>query len=148
MAPFGICKHALKTGPSSGTVRREAVAPSHGPRIGLSMSPDKRDLVEARIQEARQRGDFDDLAGRSKPLELEELPGASSEERFEALLMRSMGEVSAEVLLVREIRARRMALEQIVDPGERQRLLSELQEKRDELSAALKERKTRREKGG
>jgi hypothetical protein len=109
------------------------------------MAVDKRkDLAEARIQEARQRGDFDQLPGRNKPLELEELPGTNPEERFEALILRSMGEVAAEVLIVRDIRQRKIALAHVEAPDERKRLLAALQEKRDELGAALRERKRRR----
>lgn len=71
--------------------------------------------------------------------------GASGEERFEALMMRAMGEASAEVLVVRDIRAQRAALEQVAGAAKRERLLRALQQKRDELSAALKERRARRE---
>jgi hypothetical protein len=105
----------------------------------------RKDLAEARIQEARQRGEFDELPGRNKPLALEELPGTNPEERFEALMLRSMGEVAAEVLIVRDIRQRKMALAHVHAPDERKRLLTELQEKREELSTALRERKRQRD---
>lgn len=60
-------------------------------------------------------------------------------------MMRAMGEASADVLVVRDIRAQRAALEQVAGAAERERLLRALQQKRDELSAALKERRARRE---
>ena len=129
----------------SGSVRERLFTPCCGRERVWTMSVDKRrDLAEARIQEARQRGDFDALPGRNEPLELEELPGSNPEERFEALMLRSMGEVAAEVLIVRDIRQRNIALANVESPDERKRLLTALQEKRDELSAALRERKRQR----
>jgi hypothetical protein len=107
--------------------------------------PDERGgLVEARIRAAQARGDFDDLPGRGKPLDLSEPPGVTPEHRFEALLLRSAGEVAVEVVLAREIRACRKALEQTDSAEERARLQAAIYGKLDELSAALKARREER----
>lgn len=79
------------------------------------------DLVEAQIRAARERGDFDQLPGRGEPLPADPLEGLSPDQRFEALLMRSLGEVSAKVAVVREIRARRALLEHSSSEQERGR---------------------------
>jgi hypothetical protein len=98
-------------------------------------------LVEARIREARERGAFDDLPGQGQPLHLDDLNGLTPEQRFEALLLRSCGEVSPEVALLREIRACREALVSCQVESERERLRGELRRKAVELSELLKERR-------
>lgn len=98
-------------------------------------------LVEAHIREARERGAFDDLPGQGQPLQLDDLNGLTPEQRFEALFLRSCGEVSPEVALVREIHAGREALSKCEDETERERLRSELRRKAAELSAMWKERR-------
>lgn len=62
-------------------------------------------LVEQRIDEARARGDFDDLAGAGRPLELEDLSLVSEELRAAYLLLKNAGCLPAEV------RARRDGLD-------------------------------------
>jgi hypothetical protein len=102
---------------------------------------DNSDLVEAQIRAARARGAFDDLEGHGKPLDLEPLPGANAEQRFEGLLMRSLGEVAPEVALAREIRECRKSSESAGSTAERDRMLQVLRSKFDELAATLKARK-------
>lgn len=94
--------------------------------------------LEAQVREARERGEFDHLPGRGKPLQLDDLDHLPSEQRLAALVMRSMQEVPVAVTLVREIRAFRAAIEDSDADEEKQRLLGLLQQKLSDLAAALK----------
>jgi hypothetical protein len=98
-------------------------------------------IVEARIREARERGDLDDLPGHGKPLNLDDLNGLTAEQRFEALLLRSCGELAPEVALTREIRAFRERLASCESEAERARLREALQNKAAELSALVRGRR-------
>ena len=104
------------------------------------MSADERGgLVDAQIRAARERGVFDDLPGRGKPLELDDVPPSlTSDQHFEALLMRTLGELPPEVALVRDIRACRVALEQNVSAAESERLETVRGQKLNELCALLR----------
>jgi hypothetical protein len=98
-------------------------------------------LVDAQIRAARARGDFDDLASRGKPLALDDMPASfTAEQHFEALLLRTLGEVPLEVALVRDIRACRKALEQEPSSAESERLQKARSQKVDELCALLRAR--------
>lgn len=91
-------------------------------------------LIEARIQEARSRGELDDLPGAGEPLALDDLAGLAQEERVEALLLRCAGGVPEEVILLREIAALREALRGDQTKTQRARLTRELRDKSLRLS--------------
>ncbi|HEX6240843.1 MAG TPA: DnaJ family domain-containing protein [Polyangiales bacterium] len=97
-----------------------------------------QDALEAQVRSARERGEFDDLPGHGKPLQLDDLDHLPSEQRLAALLMRSMREVPVAVALVREIRALRGVIEASDSEPERARALGLLQSKLTELNTALK----------
>ena len=96
-----------------------------------------QDDVEAQVRATRGRGDFERLPGLGKPLPLDDLDGLSAEQRFEALLMRSIGEVSAKVAVVREIRACRALIERSGCAEERERARVTAREKINELQQLL-----------
>jgi hypothetical protein len=107
----------------------------------VTMTRWMRSLADAQIDAARMRGDFDNLRGKGKPLELDELDGLSAEQRFEALLLRSLGEVAPELALIRAIRTGRAQLATCAEPLERKRLEGVLGAQVSELTAALKARR-------
>ena len=116
-------------------------------RVRDMPTDERADLVEAQIQAARMRGDFDNLPGHGKPLDLDDLPGLTPEQRFEALLLRGAGELAVEVLLAREIRECREALEQATSAEEREHVRTTLDAKLDELAVALKARRSSKHAG-
>lgn len=103
---------------------------------------ERHGLVEALIRAARERGDFDNLPGHGKPLELDDLSGLSVEQRFDVLFLRSMGELPLEALLAREIRQCRQELERAQSGDEKVRMQEVLRAKLDELIATLKARRS------
>jgi len=82
--------------------------------------------VEQRIDEAQARGDFDDLAGAGRPLELEELSLVPEELRAAYLLLKNAGYLPAEVRTRQEIAKVEALIHQAVTPElakkDRQRL--------------------------
>jgi hypothetical protein len=98
-------------------------------------------IVEPRIREALANGALDDLPGAGKPLELDDYPGLTPEERMEALLLRTLGEVSEEVLLLREIRADRERIAAATDEAERERLRVLAREKAERVGKLFEERR-------
>ena len=56
-------------------------------------------LVEQRIQESMRNGEFEDLPGHGKPLELEDLSGVPEELRMSFKIMKNSGLVPEEVSL-------------------------------------------------
>jgi hypothetical protein len=75
-------------------------------------------IAEKRIRDAMDRGEFDDLPGAGRPLELNEDPLVPPEVRMAYRVLKNAGIVPAEILQRREI-ADLEALVATLDPGER-----------------------------
>ncbi|AIQ52588.1 J-domain-containing protein [Paenibacillus sp. FSL R7-0331] len=102
-------------------------------------------LAEQRIQEAMRNGEFADLPGHGKPLELEDLSGVPEELRMSFKIMKNAGVVPEELTL----RAECITLEELLaaclssgnsDPAGRKSLESRLTVKRMRLEQLLRER--------
>jgi hypothetical protein len=65
------------------------------------MDPFER-IVETRLQEAAEKGLFDDLPGAGKPLELEDLSGVPAELRASYLVLKNAGYLPEEMQLRKE----------------------------------------------
>jgi Domain of unknown function (DUF1992) len=102
------------------------------------MSKSGHELLEAQVRAARERGEFENLPGHGKPLQLDDLDHLPPGKRLAALVMRGAGEVSVVVTLVREIRACRALIERSQSASERERTRVTIRDKIAELSAALK----------
>jgi hypothetical protein len=61
------------------------------------------ELIERRIAEAQQRGDFDELPGAGRPLPEEDLTGVPQELRVAIRVLRNAGCVPAEVEALRDL---------------------------------------------
>lgn len=79
------------------------------------------DIAEARIQEARERGEFDHLPGAGRPLELEEDALVPEELRVAYRILKNAGCLPREVELRREVHELGQLLGALEDPGERDR---------------------------
>ena len=101
-------------------------------------------IAEARIAEAIERGDFDDLPGKGRPLELEDLSRLPADMRLSYKILRNAEVVPPEVELRREVYALGRLIDVTTDEDERaelrrRRSLSELQ-----YSLLLERRASRR----
>jgi hypothetical protein len=79
-------------------------------------------IAEARISEAIDRGDFDDLAGAGRPLELEDLSHVPPDLRVAYKVLRNAEVVPPEVELRREIHSLSGLIGTVDDENEHTRL--------------------------
>ena len=76
-------------------------------------------IVEQRIAEAAERGDFDDLPGAGQPLDLDDDALIPRDLRMAYRLLRNAGYVPDEVRLLGELASAEQLLAQAVDPTDR-----------------------------
>lgn len=79
-------------------------------------------IAEVKITEAIERGEFDDLPGAGKPLELEDLSRIPPHLRAGYKLLRNANALPPEVELRREIYSLGGLIDAATDPGEREEL--------------------------
>ena len=100
-----------------------------------------RNAVERLIQEAIERGDFDNLRGRGRPLDLSDYFDLPPSQRVAYRLLRDAGFRPVEVELKLEIEALRERLAQTKDDEERRRLKTRMRDLTLELNIRLERRK-------
>jgi len=93
-------------------------------------------LAEGRIREAQQRGEFDDLPGAGKPLELEDDALIPEELRAGYRLLKNAGYLPPELRLNKEIKEAEQLLACVRDGGERAQAERRLRRLRLRLSQA------------
>jgi hypothetical protein len=91
------------------------------------MSFDK--LVEEKIQEAMARGDFDNLAGIGKPLDLDSYFAAPEDLRMAWSMLKSAGYMPEEAQALKEIAVLKAQLTAAPDDAERAKLRKALDDK-------------------
>lgn len=87
-------------------------------------------IAEQRIREAIERGEFDNLPGRGRPLPLDDMEGVPAPLRAAYRLLKQNGLVPPEVEASKEIARLEEALAATLDPGERASLEKALAWKR------------------
>lgn len=93
--------------------------------------------IEQRIREAIDRGDFDNLKGKGKPLDLDGYFAMPEEIRMAFAMLKSNEFVPEEVEMMKEIARLKDQLNAAADPDQRSQLGARLQEKRLALTIAL-----------
>jgi hypothetical protein len=93
-------------------------------RYAPVFSPDA--LVEERIQEALRRGDFDDLPGAGRPLDLDDDTLVPPEVRIAYRILKNSGFVPPEILARREIAELEASIAGLEDAAARQHALTKL----------------------
>ncbi|MFF2482553.1 DUF1992 domain-containing protein [Paenibacillus sp. NPDC058071] len=86
-------------------------------------------IAEQRIREAMSRGEFDELEGKGKPLQLEDMSHVPEDLRLGYKLLRNAGAVPEEMQLSKEIIGLRDLIALCTDDGERTKLRHRLSEK-------------------
>lgn len=94
-------------------------------------------LVEERIAEARRKGEFDNLQGAGKPLELEDLSHIPEELRVGYKLLKNSGYVPEEVQLAKELIALQDLIAMCEQDDERRKLSKQLMQKVASFAAAV-----------
>ena len=85
-------------------------------------------LVENKIREAMERGEFDDLPGRGKPVDLEAYFAMPEDLRLGHSVLKNAGVVPPGIELLREAEELKGKLRQCGDAGERRRLRKRIDE--------------------
>ena len=82
--------------------------------------------VEEQIRQAIERGDFDNLEGKGKPLDLSEWEKVHPEMRMAHSILKSSGYVPAEVSMKNEIGELKALIKETTDKDEKLRLINKL----------------------
>lgn len=85
-----------------------------------------QDLIEKKIKEAQEKGDFDNLPGRGKPLKLEDDSGVPEDMRMAYKILKNADCLPPELELKKEIRQMEDMLAGIPDEKERYRLIKKI----------------------
>ena len=86
-------------------------------------------IAEQRILEAQRAGEFDDLPGKGKPLELEDLSWVPDDLRIGYHILKNAHVLPPEVELLKDIHTLEDLLKYVEDEGERRALAKSIQAK-------------------
>jgi len=106
------------------------------------MSFDK--AIEEIIKKAQKRGEFDNLPGRGKPIDLSEYFETPEDIRVAQSVLKNAGMAPREVDLLKEIARLRELLIRVVDQKKKQNIQKQIQEKQIEFSLMLERQKKQR----
>ena len=98
-------------------------------------------IVETLIKEAMARGEFDNLPGRGKPIDLTEYFETPEEIRLANSVLKNAGMTSREVELLKEIAELRQILAALLDERKKQQTEKQIQQKQVEFSLILERQK-------
>lgn len=101
-------------------------------------------LVETKIQEAMERGDFDDLKGKGLPLDMGAYFDTPEELRAAYTIMKQAGMLAPEIELMREISALKERIASAFDPLSKGRAQKLLRDKQLQLSIMMEKKRARR----
>lgn len=100
--------------------------------------------VETLIQEAMERGEFDNLPGKGKPLDLTAYFETPEDLRMAYSVLKNAGMVSAEVELLQEIAALRERLAVTDEENQRGKIRKIIAEKQLQFNVMMERRKRQR----
>ena len=106
------------------------------------MSLDK--IVEELIKKAQERGEFDNLPGKGKPIDLSAYFEVPEEVRVAQSVLENAGFQSREVELLHEIAELRRILAAVTDENRKHALEKQIREKQLEFSLLIERQKRRR----
>jgi hypothetical protein len=101
-------------------------------------------LVEAAIREAQERGDFDNLKGKGKPIDLNAYFETPEDVRMAYSLLKNANMVSAEVDLLGEIAALKEKLVTAREEKDRHRIQKMIREKQLQFNILMERQKRQR----
>ncbi len=104
------------------------------------MSFDK--IVEALIKEAQERGEFDNLPGKGKPIDLTSYFETPEEVRLAQSVLKNAGMTSPEVELLKEIAELRQVQAAVTDETKKQEIRKQIQQKQMEFNLMMERQKT------
>ena len=99
------------------------------------MSFDK--IVESLIKEAQERGEFDNLPGKGKPIDLSAYFETPEEVRLVQSVLKNAGMTTPEVILLKEIAGLRQVLAVVADEKKKAEIRKHIQEKQIEFNILM-----------
>ena len=106
------------------------------------MSFDK--AIKEIIKKAQERGEFDNLPSRGKPIDLTEYFEMPEDVRVAQVMLKNAGMTSREVDLLKEIAELKQLLAKVVDEKKRAEIQKQIREKQVEFSLMLERQKRQR----
>lgn len=101
-------------------------------------------IVEALIREAQERGEFDHLPGKGRPIDLDEYFQMPEDVRMAQSLLKNAGMTSPEIQLLKEIAELRQLLTSLVDENRKLEVQKRIQEKQIEFNLMMERRKVKK----
>ena len=99
------------------------------------MSFDK--IVEALIKDAQERGEFDNLPGKGKPIDLSSYFETPEEVRLAQSVLKNAGMTSPEVEILKEIAELRQIQEAVTDEAKKQEIRKRIEQKQMEFNLMM-----------
>jgi hypothetical protein len=99
-------------------------------------------IVEAIIKEAMERGEFDNLPGKGKPIDLTEYFETPEEVRLANSVLQNAGMISREVELLKEIAELKQILAALLDEKKKQQTEKQIRQKQVEFSLMMERQNT------
>jgi hypothetical protein len=101
-------------------------------------------IVEALIREAMERGEFDNLSGKGRPIDLTEYFETPEEVRLVHSVLKGAGMTPREVDLLREIAELKQVLTAVLDERKKEEIAKQIQQKQVEFSLMMERQKRQR----
>jgi DnaJ-like protein len=101
-------------------------------------------IVEAMIKEAMERGEFDNLPGKGKPIDLTEYFELPQDVRLAHSMLKNAGMTSREVDLLKEIAELRQLHGALLDEKKKKEIEQKIQQKQVEFSLMMEAQKRQR----
>ncbi len=101
-------------------------------------------IVESLIKEAQERGEFDNLPGKGKPIDLTTYFETPEEVRLAQSVLKNAGMTSPEVQILKEIAELRQLHEALTDEKKKHEIGKKIQEKQIEFSLMMERQKRQR----
>lgn len=109
------------------------------------MSFDK--IVEALIKEAQERGEFDNLPGKGKPIDLTTYFETPEEVRLAQSVLKNAGMTPPEVQLLQEIAGLKQMQEAVPGEAKKQEIRKRIEQKQLEFNLMMERQKRQRKAG-
>ncbi|NWG07345.1 MAG: DUF1992 domain-containing protein [Chloroflexi bacterium] len=98
-------------------------------------------LIEEKIKQAQERGEFDNLSGKGKPIDLNAYFETPEDVRVAQSVLKNGGFTSREVELLNEIAALKQMLVSASDEKNKQEIQKQIQEKQIEFNLLMERQK-------
>jgi|SRR5688500_4120809 len=101
-------------------------------------------IVEAIIKEAMERGEFKDLPGKGKPIDLTAYFDTPEEVRLAHSILKNAGVAPREVDLLKEIAELKLILAALLDEKKKQEIQGQIEKKQIEFSLMMEQQRRQR----